>query len=227
MKKILVLVMLAAVALPVMADDFYPPNVVIGLPQWQSWNRGAPLSATAAWDFLTNTNPAAPDDPAVQAILPPGTSASAMASTSMQWTDSFQLGGHEGWYVPVGSANGQIVINMPNWIDEEPVKYLRLQMTYNGPDQASTPTVNIVGTDPQGCLTTFIGQIDEVTPLGQQYSISMWKIVPNPDSERIIITIPTGLFVDEIVVDTISIPEPATMALMGLGVLGLLRRRKK
>jgi hypothetical protein len=224
MKKCLVLVVLAVMALPVMADDIYPPNVVIGLPDWQAWNRGAPLSATAAWDFVSATNPAAPDDPGVPVILPSNTSAAAMA-INLQWTTDFGGKVHDGWYAP--GENGQLVIDMPNWIDEQPVKYLRIQMTYDGPNGASTPTMDIVGHDPQGCLTTFIGQVDEVRPDGQQYTISMWKIIPNPDSEQITVTIPAGLFIDEIVVDTISIPEPATMALVGLGVLGLLRRRRK
>ena len=47
--------------------------------------------------------------------------------------------------------------------------------------------------------------------------------------EETIFTIPhlCQLYVDEIVVDTLCVPEPMTLILLGLGSLVLLRRRRK
>ena len=40
-------------------------------------------------------------------------------------------------------------------------------------------------------------------------------------------TIGGDVFVDQLVVDTICIPEPATMSLLALGGLALLRRKRR
>jgi len=55
-----------------------------------------------------------------------------------------------------------------------------------------------------------------------------WEIIPNPNEEKICIGISgTGGYVDYITVDTICIPEPATVMLLGLGTLALLTRKRK
>jgi hypothetical protein len=56
------------------------------------------------------------------------------------------------------------------------------------------------------------------------YSWYKYRLIPNPDAERVAIS--GSVFVDELVIDTYC-PEPATMALLGLGGLGMLFRRKR
>ena len=51
-------------------------------------------------------------------------------------------------------------------------------------------------------------------------------IEPNPTSETVTITVPECAVIDQIVVDTICIPEPGTLGLLVLGGLAVLRRRR-
>ena len=60
---------------------------------------------------------------------------------------------------------------------------------------------------------------------GWYESTYTWEIYPNPFDEWF--TIAGDILVDEIVIDTWCIPEPATLALLLIGGLALLRRRRK
>ncbi len=51
-------------------------------------------------------------------------------------------------------------------------------------------------------------------------------VQPNPEKEEIVIEVPYCTVVDQIVIDTRCVPEPATLALLGLGGLCLVRRRR-
>lgn len=62
--------------------------------------------------------------------------------------------------------------------------------------------------------------------LGQgdaEFGIKIW---PNPETEKISMYFGPGTVLDYIHVDTICIPEPATIALLGLGALSLIRRKR-
>ncbi len=60
--------------------------------------------------------------------------------------------------------------------------------------------------------------------------IEQWEIRPNPDNEFFDITIPPDTVLSQVVVDTISVPEPSSAILAALGLIGLAawgwRRRK-
>jgi hypothetical protein len=51
-----------------------------------------------------------------------------------------------------------------------------------------------------------------------------WRIEPNPPDE--FFTIGGTINVDELVIDTWCIPEPAALSLLALGSMVLLRRRR-
>ena len=55
---------------------------------------------------------------------------------------------------------------------------------------------------------------------------------PNPDWEQIVVTVPLGTVIVEVVVDSVSSPEPATLSLLAFGGLAiggwtLIRRRRR
>jgi hypothetical protein len=58
-----------------------------------------------------------------------------------------------------------------------------------------------------------------------------WEIIPNPDYEYVKLTVPSTIQPCQVVVDTVSVPEPSMSVLLCIGVIGLavrgrLRRRK-
>lgn len=122
-------------------------------------------------------------------------------------------------------------IYVPNVIDQLPFKMVDVQITYQQPVENTWPSVvQIVGGDP----ITDIEQPQIVDafpfqpggPTGPTYIYEHWMgvIYPNPDWEIIRIEMPGDPV--QIVIDTISVPEPTTMALMGAGGLLAIRRRR-
>jgi len=73
--------------------------------------------------------------------------------------------------------------------------------------------------------------VDPVNEPGWFYYEKMWSIQPQPGSETIQATIdlpPMAAFaLDEAAVDTICIPEPATLSLFILGCLAAVRPRRR
>ena len=62
---------------------------------------------------------------------------------------------------------------------------------------------------------------------GSDWTLSVYDIIiwPNPPAEWI--AIKGNIVVDELKIDTRCVPEPATMGMLGLGSLALLRHRRK
>ncbi len=206
------------------ADDLLPPP----------W-RGQPLTTLAEWEFLTPANPAAPDGTLPTVMGDGGAGLPPLASMSgpLLW-DPFD--GDGAWIGEAGPLPGQIELDIPNWIDNEPIKWLQIQMTvqrYFVPDPLDptkqilvSPHVNSISAfDPAGPTNSMLVQVLPelpVNPLNGTYlRTEVWKILPNPDNEQILIDVPVDTLVDEIVVDTISIPEPTTCGLLAVVLLGL------
>lgn len=194
------------------ADDVVPaPWRGLGLYTFQEWEFHDPGQLSPDGDLPT-VNPGNP-------IVLPGTGAA--------WTQGFETTGLDG-YIGTGGSDSNLVFQVPNFIDFEPIKYLRVQI--NGVWDA-TPAPFVLGISAidnevgPGVEVGFMGS-DETFPGFHRWED--WFIIPNPDFEQIIIAIPEGSFVNQVVIETTSIPEPAAVGIMSMtGLFLTLRRRNR
>lgn len=216
-KWILSIAVILAVAAPVLADDVFPP-------EW----RGQHRTTFQEWTFPSDGTELLPCD---YEQWCPGDLEPPLATVGdgMVWSASFE--GKTG--VIIAESAGTIVFDVPNCPDEEPIKYMQIQMTYWPPtpeagcpvtdveawkNQDEIPSEDIVLTD----TLVFDSETD-----GWKLGLVSHEIYPNPDWERITLSLPQGYALDQIVIDTWSVPEPATMAMLMLGGVGLIARRRR
>ena len=131
--------------------------------------------------------------------------------------------------VPAASDDGtDVIIDLPNFIDPLSFKFMRIQMFFDGPVSGDLIALEVEAFDPEDTLVNIVGGSG---PGGSNMHFIDVEIFPNPDWEQITIfgnsnanIIPGNLLTIE--VDTVSLPEPATLGLLGLGGLVLLRRKR-
>ena len=211
----IVCVMVLSATPALRADDFAPP----------AWVRGDPLTTAAEWEFTSaGLGPHAPDGGTVATIvgdaggIPTASIFGGGAGSFPTWGP----GDGDGEWFAAGTVAMFIDFDIPNWIDTELVKFLRIQVTFAGPTpfiaaiSAFDPSVGSVIIVPTGTTLHSPGHI-----------LFEYSLFPNPDIETFFLEVPVGGSIDQVVVDTISIPEPATMGLLSIGGLALLLRRKK
>lgn len=220
-------VALGAVCFASIASAQVDPACVVGPPIW----RGEPLSVWAQWAFETQ-----PDN--LQSITPnilqtvggtggetlfDGFATNAEVDSVGNWAWIPRFDNSDG-ALQAGQSGGQIFFKVQNWVDQEPVKWIRIQVEFEG---SVPPFVSLVegykgdSTDP---LPGVITQQPVFT--GPTTYFMDWEIRPNPDWDLIVLDLAPGVILDRICIDTISLPTPGAGALLSLAGLVALRRRR-
>jgi hypothetical protein len=208
------MLMLAGVASATLATDRMPP-------EW----RGQANTTLQAWSFSTGDNPAVL---AVETVNenPFGTPSAEVFVPDTgfpQFTYWMPSNGnaHQGvWRI---HGNDYLLLHLPNTQITDPSSYkeIWLQITYSAGSIDRKPQIQT--------LPTYASmEVIRSTTIDNLYYHDVFRIIlrPNPTEEWIAIQ-PRDctVYIDEVVVDTICIPEPATMLLLGLGAV-LLRKKK-
>ena len=212
--RLFTLTMVATLLVPAaLADDLNPPD----------W-RGDPGSTFQHWTFdaqpeeMSAIVPDIDQNPFGDPLIIDN------EANDSEWLDTFE--GRQG----VWNAYWDFWIDLPNDPEPRPLKEILVQFTYYYDDPTGwdngRPIIDDVFVT---AGTAEVGVVEEYE-LGDNWYYSQWhiRIEPNPDFESLHVIADddySELYFDQIVIDTICIPEPASLSLLGLAAVALLRRR--
>jgi hypothetical protein len=201
---------------PVLAADWFPADF-----------RGEPGSIYALWNFNTPANPSPYDELNIVPLedFPLFPIIPTADVTNMAWWGAADFAG---W---ISLTEGSILnFNMPNFIDFEPLKKLWIQITYlplfDPEDYPFVAAIEANDNEIGFVLGELVGSYT-IPQLG--YRVESWEITPNPDFELVQIYIPQWVLVDQVIIDTQSVPELSSAMLFSAAsvvlVAGVYRRR--
>jgi hypothetical protein len=178
------------------------------------WERGGEGTTFQRWEFGDGSLSPPPEEGFYNPLAQP------LMTMPDTWPNSTYLASYADMSGVWRLENpDDIYVTIQNY-EDNPFKYIWIQITYAAQEGA----VPIVLTNPE--YTDMV--ISDPILFGDHWYITYdITLEPNPPSEIIVIQ-PAGCttYIDEIVIDTICIPEPATVLMLGLGGLALLRKRR-
>lgn len=187
---------------PARGHDLNPPSY-----------RGQPLSVHAHWN------------------VDPASGSWDLGLTQFSWVDDTDPTTYlHSTIVPnpvVKDPNNGYQFILPNFVDELPLKQLRIQLTWSGTTQPPVAVTGYgldIGQHIPGAVTFVSTPLVFTQPDGGYQFFDM-EFRPNPDLEFLYVTVPSDGHLDQVVIDTISTPEPASLSLVGLLALAGWRRR--
>jgi hypothetical protein len=190
-------------------------------PDW----RGNDGTTFQQWTFDDNSNPVELDN-----AYGTATATITVGEYGEGWQQGLGFGEVTGIW-DIGGTDGEIVVDIDNR-PEAPADYYKeiwLQITYyTFAGLGDVPTITIPGAEFLSGETLVVEEDPKFGGNGWFLDQTKWRIEPNPDYEQITLTgAPSGSVIDQIVVDTTCIPEPATIALLALGTLMLCRKKRR
>jgi hypothetical protein len=182
----------------VLADDLSPPD-------WRGHND----STYQRWDFSENVLEPDPD------------------GVDNRFGDpELRVTPFDEWISDPGAwpLSGEIDVYIPNLPEIRPYKEIWVQLTWKSmgldPFLPDLPFVSVI---PFDSIQMTRGD-DTDLGNGWTHSLFMVSIWPNPVEEWI--TIKGDIAVDQLIIDTICIPEPITVIILGIGGALALKRKK-
>ena len=211
-----------SVAGMVVADDVLPPDwrgesntVTAGWGMWGTPGPG-PGSSVLMGNQVTTNPPDAFDPFAAAAAANWDGSCTVIANT---------MGRDSVLYVPPGGPLGRVWFGLLNFPDDNVEKRIRLQITFRG-----AGVMDFYVTTDSALETHYDALVADsyLHPDGWQTNAYDLVITPNPAWEHILLdwgyANPDSCYIDQVVIDT-QCPEPATLSLLALGGLAVMRRR--
>ncbi|MEX0326280.1 MAG: hypothetical protein AB3N33_09360 [Puniceicoccaceae bacterium] len=210
---------------PAVANDTFPASY-----------RGEPLSVEAHWTNLTLPIP--PETTALNIADSFNSVDDAIPATTLYSGEPFASTSGGAAYITM--ALNAMSISVPNWIDDMPLKKVRVQISYTsfGGFFNSGSLASVSGTDNGGPISnwTLVNYFDSPDPpvsteFGQPVIINTAvydiEIEPNPDWEVFNFSFPAAVTINQVDIDTVSVPEPSLFAAaLGLTALGFILRRR-
>lgn len=186
------------------ADDLVPPP----------W-RGDEGSTFQEWTFSTPVLTPPPD-----VVLNPYGDP-LLRLDSCYWIEYMDQRTRKG----IWTLSGEIDVYIPNVNRDWPEKHIWVQLTWKPGtlQDPYLPNEPIVGVNP--FKTMAASRTDTALANGWVHSVFAIDIWPNPIAEWV--AVKGDILVDQLVIDTICVPEPMTVTLLGLGGLALLGNRRR
>ncbi len=221
MRKLLLLLSLAALQAACSATMMIPERGVIA--QWDNWVAGQSFDGfdtyiPDVWVFDEQSELSLTDSP------------DALVYEGVSYAECYD--GRDGVLLVNGLGYENMDFFIPNYIGGEN-KEITIQIIYQ-----STGSEPLIGVSPylNGELMTegiyANGRTSHVSLEGYWFCDTFeFVVIPNPDYEYITLGFENNpvspvLAVDSVTVETVCVPEPATLCFMALGSLTLLRKRK-